>query len=272
MSVTRELGKVSREIKYLLRYGLKKLTGHPNIDSPPAFIVSSPHSGSSILLTVLGAHSRIYAIPRETNIALKYDKNKFLRWLKRFDRMAMGEGKHRWIEKTPKHIRYVDRILEWCPDARIIIIVRDGRDVASSIQGRTGSLEEGVREWMETNQIGKQFWNHANVCVLKYEDLITNFEKTMTRVLTFLGEGYEEGIKNYHKVEKKWYSGIIEKPSSTMGDDNHRQHRNWQINQPLFDGRGRWKNMSEEELNYVYQNAGEMLIDFGYITRDDLKR
>jgi hypothetical protein len=270
MSVSRELGKVYRELKYLSRYAVKKLTGNPRIDSPPAFIVSSPHSGSSILLTILGAHSRIYAVPRETNIAIKYKKNRFLRWLKKFDRMAISEGKQRWIEKTPRHIRYIDRILEWCPDARIIIIMRDGRDVACSIQGRTGSLEEGVTEWMETNEIGKQFWNDSNVYVLKYEDMITDFEKTMTGVLRFLGEDYEEGIKNYHKEEKKWYSGIVARPSSTRGDDNHRQHRNWQINQPLFDGRGRWKKMSEQELAYVYEKAGEMLIEFGYLSESDL--
>ncbi|MEM7304274.1 MAG: sulfotransferase [Pseudomonadota bacterium] len=270
MSVSRELAKIYKECRYLYRYGYKRLSTRIQVDSPPTFIVSSPHSGSSILLSILGAHSRIYAIPRETNIALKYEKQKFLKQLEKFDRMAVGDGKYRWIEKTPKHIRCIDRILDWYSEARIIIIIRDGRDVACSIQGRTGSLEEGVKEWMETNQIGKNYWHHSNVHVLKYEDLITDFEETITAVLNFLSEEYEEGLKNYHKQEKKWYSGVIAKPSSTRGDDNHRQHRNWQINQPLFDGRGRWKKMSKEEVTYVIDQAGDMLVEFGYIDEADL--
>ena len=184
--------------------------------------------------------------------------------------MAVSDGKHRWIEKTPRHIRCIDRIMKWCPEAKIIIILRDGRDVACSIQGRTGSLEKGVTKWIQANQMGEHYWDHANVYVLKYEDIITDFKKTITGVLNFLGEDYEEGIKDYHKQERKWYSDIITKPVSIRGEDNHRQYRNWQINQPLFDGRGRWKKLPEEELNYIYERAGEMLIDYGYISKEDL--
>jgi hypothetical protein len=49
----------------------------------------------------------------------------------------------------------------------------------------------------------------------------------------------------------------------------HNQYRSWQINQPVFDGRGSWKAMSDEELSFVTSIAGSMLVEFGYTDMDN---
>jgi hypothetical protein len=41
-------------------------------ENPPVFIVGCGHSGTSFLLAVLGAHSRLCAIPEETRLAYSY--------------------------------------------------------------------------------------------------------------------------------------------------------------------------------------------------------
>ncbi len=98
---------------------------------------------------------------------------------------------------------------------------------------------------------------------MKYEDLVSDFEATITEVLSFLNEEYDGRMKDYFISKKKWYSTKLSKPATSYGK-NHGQYRNWQINQPLFDGRGRYKEMSAEELAFVNEIAGSMLAELGY--------
>jgi len=128
------------------------------------------------------------------------------------------------------------KILELCPNAKILLLLKDGRDVAFSIRDRTGSIETGIRRWVEDNPAGRDFWSHPSVYVFTYESLIECFESTVKGVLDFLGEEYENGVKAYHKSPRYYYSNKNEKPETAFGK-NHDQYCNWQINQPLFDGK-----------------------------------
>ena len=239
------------------------------IDSPPVFIVGCGHSGTTILQAILSSHSRIYAVPYESEVAVHFDAQQFDNILNKFDKWAVSAGKHRWVEKTPKHVRYIDKILERCPDAQILLVIRDGRDVAHSIRQRIGSLSKGIQRWVEDNNTGKKYWDHPNVHKVRYEDLIVDFESTIKNVLNFLGEAYEEEMKEFYKITRKWYSRKITRPKTSPHGINFGQYRNWQINQPIFDGRGKWKELTEKEITQVYEEAGDMLLELGYIKNED---
>ena len=251
-----------------LPYYWNRLAMGISIDSPPAFIVGCGHSGTSIVLAILDAHSRINAVQCESYIAVDENRSEFDKAMEQFNRLAIAAGKTRWVEKTPEHIRHIGKILEWQPKAKVILIIRDGRDVAYSIQKRTGSLDRGIRRWCDDNLAGKEYWSHPNVYVVKYEDLVSDVETTITGILSFLDEEYECGMRNYHTRSKRWYSNVVSKPETSHGE-NHGKHRNWQINQPIFDGRARWKEMSAEELSFINSIAGPMLVEFGYTESDD---
>ncbi len=49
------------------------------------------------------------------------------------NKYTVDKNKNLWIEKTPDHLRFADKILTQHPDARFIYIYRDGRDVALSL-------------------------------------------------------------------------------------------------------------------------------------------
>ena len=232
----------------------------------PIFIVGCAHSGTSLLLNILGSHSRICAIPFESSFALKWpslcedSKNFFARC----DTFTLRMGKMRWVEKTPRHIFRLNEILRYFPDGKILLLLRDGRDVACSFEDRYGSLEAGINRWVEDNQAGRFFWKHPNVHVVRYEKLVAGFENTLRGVIDFIGETFEDSICRYHETPRYYFAPRIERPASEYGED-HDFYRNWQMNQPLFDGRGKWLRLTEEEKQLIKDRAGETLIEYGYV-------
>jgi len=181
----------------------------------------------------------------------------------RLDASTIAAGKSRWVEKTPRHILRIGTILRRRPDAKIVLVLRDGRDVACSIRDRTGNLEGGIRRWVEDNRAGQGFWSDPRVQVLRYEELVADFDATVGGIVGFLGENYEPGMRDFHSTPRRFYSDDLARPSSAFGT-NHGQYRNWQINQPLFDGRGRWRRLGSGDLAVVERVAGSMLRDLGY--------
>lgn len=180
-----------------------------------------------------------------------------------FDLLTISENKKRWIEKTPKHIYSIPLLRQVFPGCKFILIIRDGRDVACSIEARYSSLAEGIKRWIEDNRAGQAYWKDADVHVLKYEDIVEHFSETIRRALNFIGEEFEEQVLRSHETPKYFYSKKIEKPPDTT-QAHHDQYRNWQINQKLFDGRGKWKQLPEEKKAMIKKTAGEMLIEYGY--------
>jgi len=100
--------------------------------------------------------------------------------------------------------RHVDRVAEVLPQARIIHLLRDPRDVArSSIgMGWAGTLYHGVDHWIET----EAGWDAvagrldpARVLELTYEALIRDTEGELRRVCDFLGVPYRDAMLSYHE-------------------------------------------------------------------------
>lgn len=229
-------------------------------DVRSTFIVGCGHSGTSILLRIMGEHSRIHAIRRESSLATSKNAQQILCG---FDLEAGRHGKPCWIEKTPSHIHHIRTLLSLRKDAKILLIIRDGRDVIWSIKERENDLCKGIDRWINDNWAGEPFWTHPQVHVIRYEELVSQPEPTITTALRFLGESYEQTMLGYHQEPANFYSSSAAKPPGRAGGF-HRQFRNWQINQPLFDGRQRWRQLSVPERAIIKQRAGDMLARYGY--------
>lgn len=238
----------------------------------PVFIVGCGHSGTSLMTAILGNHPSFYVIPKESGLFLQTD-GAINKAMAEWDKSTGTEDKIRWLEKTPPHIFQIHRFLAFRPHCRFIIMLRDGRDVVCSLKFRKGyeGITDRLDRWVYDNMAALPYWNHPQVQFVKYEDLVQDSEGTLLKICNFLGEDYRPEMLEYHKTEHHWYSDKIIKPEQIKTHQDHMNNRNWQINQPIFDGRGRWqKELTEEEKKLFKESqAQEYLQRFGYVKNPD---
>lgn len=112
--------------------------------------------------------------------------------------IAEKRNKKLWIEKTPHHIRYLSQIRNIFPNAPIIHIVRDGRDVAESksrMGWQHGSYFNSLLEWKDDIAKAEDFMiSDGRFMTVRFEDLITDAYKTVSAICEFLQIEYEAGM------------------------------------------------------------------------------
>lgn len=233
----------------------------------PIFIVGCGHSGTSIMISILSNHPSLYPITYESGL-FKRGESEIREIMLKWDKECIEAGKKRWIEKTPPHIFQIKKFLLHRPNSKFILMLRDGRDVVCSLKQRIEytNFEARVERWIYDNLAGLPYQNHPNVLTVKYEHLVSRTKVTLQRICGFLQEEYTDQILNYQQHQKYWYHSEIIKPQEIITHEDHHKLRNWQINQPIFDGSGRWKKeMSEMEKSQFKKTAQKYLLQFGYV-------
>ena len=168
------------------------------------------------MLAMLAAHSRVWAVPYEVRL-LERPLAETQELICRFNAEAALAGKGRWVHKTPRQILDIARLLGLLPDARFILMLRDGRDVAVSIRAGTDDLESGARRWVEENAHAEHLWTHPQVLVVRYEDLIEDPTAVLTGVTNFVGEPFEPSMLEHHETSFRFLGEL-----SNL--DNFRDH------------------------------------------------
>lgn len=112
---------------------------------------------------------------------------------------AARHQKARWAEKTPNHIWHVGSIRQEWPEAPIIRIVRDPRDVALSMQRLPWwsecSLLENAATWADCHNCSNAFFAaDPRSHTLRFEDLVTDPEKELRELCAVIEEDYEPGM------------------------------------------------------------------------------
>lgn len=110
--------------------------------SRPIFIIGSSRSGTSMLTRILGASPDLCYFPENSIVrrhmwrmvqepsAISDELPKLEKTLIRLSGVHTGQ---RLLEKTPGHSLLADSLADYFSDAQFIHIIRDGRDVASSM-------------------------------------------------------------------------------------------------------------------------------------------
>lgn len=120
------------------------------------------------------------------------------------------KGSSIWVEKTPKHIFSPEWIMRFIPDAKIIHIIRDGREVVASIQKRrkkfpdefkNQDLEYSVNLWNTCISKTEKLYSKERNFLVRYEDLVTNPKKTLNEIGRNINLDYSEvDINNRYSV------------------------------------------------------------------------
>ena len=117
------------------------------------------------------------------------------------------DGASRWGEKSPQHVFCWREILRDFPDAQVIHVVRDGRDVAMSLKkARFGPKHYYfiARYWSNYLQVAETARAHLpddRFFELRYEQLLTDTLPVLESVCSFLGVEFDDRMLAYHQTE-----------------------------------------------------------------------
>ena len=124
-----------------------------------------------------------------------------------FELNAEGEGKSRWIDKTPYYILHLPWLAETFPDARFVHIIRDGRDCALSMLRRARDLRifnvyHAAQFWSQYVDAGQQAAPHlpeGSYHELRYEELLERPEEVLHELCKFLGEPFDQRLIDFQR-------------------------------------------------------------------------
>ncbi len=132
---------------------------------------------------------------------------------------ARAEGKAIAGEKTPQHALEARTLLDWYPEARLLHLVRDPRDVVASLKRMpwgAGSRLGDARTWRDCVEGAEACAHDPRFLRLRYEELIAAPEQELKRICGALGVGFETAMLDGsgRKTDRWWFDraqGAVEK-------------------------------------------------------------
>jgi hypothetical protein len=103
-----------------------------------------------------------------------------------------------WIEKTPPNLYAIPAFLAAIPGAKGIVMVRDGRDVVSSLRRRGFVLMTAIATWLTETMISVNLARDPRVLLVRYEDMVNAPVDTISTICDFIGVRFvEEAVTHY---------------------------------------------------------------------------
>jgi hypothetical protein len=217
----------------------------PETTQPPLFVYGALRSGTTLLRLMLLSHSRLQSpgegdflfdhIEPASDGSWRYDRAALARdRIFRAKDLTLPEGLDgadlaenlvaQMAAKAPGRLclslhRAAPKMVALFPDAKVVHLLRDPRDVArSSIgMGWAGNSYFGVNHWIET----ERDWDaaalpEAEVLTVVYEHLMSDLEGQLTRICGFLALEFEPAMLKYYEnstygppdpdIAQKWKS------------------------------------------------------------------
>jgi len=230
------------------------------------FIVGAPRSGSTLLQSLLATQPGVFSLPEThffhhafhrspapfffplardlkkrlgrlaEDIGISPPADLIPRGIRRpahvraffeiLDRAARIRDKTLWVEKTPRHLYFIDRITASDPGSRFLHILREGRDVVAStywvtrrypeVWGRPRTLEECLRRWQRDVQISARYRECKGHFLVRYESLVDRPGRVIRRLCRLLGtdfapallSGYDRQSRLLRTPDEEWKADV----------------------------------------------------------------
>jgi len=206
----------------------------------PAYIVGFPRSGTTLVEQILAAHSKVVVsderpilvtllnqMPGLLGLQAPYpdilnqlDETHLSALRKRYwelceESVDLHAKNKTFIDKLPLnsiHLGFIHRIF---PEAKILVALRDPRDVCLSCYIQTFQLNAAMIQFTELESTARAYsavmsllTHYRNVLKLdvlecRYEDIVTDIEFSARKILSFLALNWEERILSFYQFKRK---------------------------------------------------------------------
>lgn len=243
----------------------------------PVFLVGFPRSGTTLLDQVLSSHSRIVCLEEREYFAIALasvfkDASKLAAMGALTDdeietvratywRSAREIAADVVIDKLPLNIIVLPLIKAVFRDAKIIVAIRDPRDVVLSCYQQRFGMNVAMAQLLELERAAAYYnavMSLLELCKerlgldvhrVRYEDVVANLEREARALAAFVHVDFEPAMLEFHKTA---LSRDIATPSAR------------QVTQPLYTRSiGRWKRYAED-LAPVLPQLHAWAARFGY--------
>lgn len=212
---------------------------------------------------MIGVHSQGFLVPYETGLFL--EKKDFIKAHNYLINLKNKQNAEFIVEKTPTHLKNIPLILKTFVDTKSVVTIRDPRAVVASLNERYKDFSKSLHRVVESLEFTLRA-TQAGAYLVHYERLITEPNKTLKMMCNFLGVNFETAMLDFHTQKIPWF-GIENphKPRSKRDGDDHVMHRAWQLRQPLFDNREKFRKLlSEYEQNLIISKVSKISAKLGY--------
>jgi hypothetical protein len=184
----------------------------------------------------------------------------FLRFV--MDAIADSQNVDRWADNTPEHILYLAAIKKEIPKAKVIHMLRDGRDVALSLD-KKGWISPFAWDKSQSFLVAGLYWEWivgkgrsygrtlgSDYLEVHYEELATRPSEALARIGGFIDHDLD-----YERIQQVGM-GSVGEPNTSFAEES---------NSGSFNPVGRWqKGLPREQLAALERLIGQTLEDLGY--------
>ena len=168
-----------------------------------------------------------------------------------------------WGEKTPGHLLFLPHMYRLFPEARIIVTLRDPRDILLSYDDRWGHGQRNTKFLMEASAVVRHYFEHLRtiaaypseqICRVRYESLVSCPKDVLTSLCSFLDVEFEPGMLEFYRSHQ------------IAGRDGPDREHHRLLSRPVTSERvGRYKAaFSATQIQLIEEFFGEHLGVHGY--------
>ncbi len=179
------------------------------------------------------------------------------------NRMAEKQGVERWADNTNANLLHIPRIKATIPNALFVHVIRDGRDVATSMNhlgwpfeyrcpwDRSHGLLISALYWEWMVRKGQKYGRLLGDDYLEvhFEDLVRQPKEILKKLGAFIHDDL-----NYERIQSNAV-GTLQMPNSSFAGATMRN---------TFEPIGRWKKLQGVEVQRMQALLGPLLLELGY--------